>query len=84
MKSLIGKRIRLIHTDDPYTSLKYGDMGTITYVSELPSRMGGERQIWVSWDSGSNLAMTEGKDSYEILEEEDKEDITTKWKPINL
>jgi len=44
------------------------------YVSELPSRMGGERQIWVSWDSGSNLAMTEGKDSYEILEEEDKED----------
>lgn len=71
--SLIGKRIKLIHTNDPYTNLKYGAMGTITYVSELPSRMGGERQIWVSWDSGSNLAMIEGKDSYEILEAEDKE-----------
>lgn len=71
--SLIGKRIKLIYTNDPYTHLKRDDMGTITYVSELPSRMGGERQIWVSWDSGSNLPMVEGKDFYEILEAEDKE-----------
>jgi hypothetical protein len=59
-------------------------MGTIMYVSELPSRMGGERQIWVSWDSGSNLAMTEGKDSYEILEEEDKEDNNNKMKTLSI
>jgi Domain of unknown function (DUF4314) len=64
--TIIGKRIRLIFTNDPYTRLKTGDMGTITYVSELPSRVGGERQLWVSWDSGSNLAMIEGKDFYEI------------------
>jgi hypothetical protein len=74
--TIIGKRIRLIFTNDPYTRLKTGDMGTITYVSELPSRVGGERQLWVSWDSGSNLAMIEGKDIYEILEAEDKEDTT--------
>lgn len=66
--TIIGKRIRLIFTNDPYTRLKTGDMGTITYASELPSRVGGERQLWVSWDSGSNLAMIEGKDFYEILE----------------
>jgi Domain of unknown function (DUF4314) len=74
--TIIGKRIRLIFTNDPYTRLKTGDMGTITYASELPSRVGGERQLWVSWDSGSNLAMIEGKDFYEILEVEDKEDTT--------
>lgn len=74
--TIIGKRIRLIFTNDPYTRLKTGDMGTITYASELPSRVGGERQLWVSWDSGSNLAMIEGKDFYEILEAEDKEDTT--------
>jgi hypothetical protein len=70
---LIGKRIKLVYTDDPYTRLKSGDMGTITFISELPSQMGGDRQLWVSWDSGSNLAMIEGKDSYEILEGEDTE-----------
>lgn len=74
--TIIGKRIRLIFTNDPYTRLKTGDMGTITYASELPSRVGGERQLWVSWDSGSSLAMIEGKDFYEILEAEDKEDTT--------
>jgi hypothetical protein len=39
-KALIGKRVRLIYTDDPYTYLKRRDMGTITYISYLPDSMG--------------------------------------------
>ena len=75
MSSLeIGCRIRLIMTDDPYTRLKSGDMGTITDVTEIPSfgnpdngiEYPKQRQIWVNWDSGSKLALIEGKDLYEI------------------
>ena len=67
-QSKLGKRIKLIHTNDPYTHLKQGDLGTITDVTELPADMGGNKQIWVRWDSGSSLAMIEGLDQYEILD----------------
>lgn len=46
-------------------------MGTITYVDALPEVMGGERQISARWDSGSNLAMIEGHDQYEIIYEKE-------------
>jgi hypothetical protein len=60
-----GKRIRLIHTDDQYAKLKNGDMGTITEFSLLPE---GNRQILINWDNGSQLAMIEDIDEYQILE----------------
>jgi hypothetical protein len=41
-EDLIGRRVRLIFTNDPYAHLKCGDMGTITHVSYLPQNMGGE------------------------------------------
>ena len=48
---LIGKRIELEFTGDPYTKLKAGDRGTVTDVIEVPI---GNRpyqvQIWTSWD----------------------------------
>src|SRR5215216_2782094 len=66
--SIIGKRIRLIFTDDRYTKHKSGDMGTVTDVTKLPKELGGDKQIWVRWDSGSNLAMIEGKDQLEVVE----------------
>jgi hypothetical protein len=34
---LIGKRIRLLYTNDPYTRLKQGDLGTITDINECGS-----------------------------------------------
>ena len=68
MKPLEGKRIKLVHTDDPWTKLKPGDMGTIKDITFLPSSMGGNMQIWISWDSGSSLAMIDGKDEYEVVE----------------
>jgi hypothetical protein len=63
--SVIGKRIRLNHTDNQYTMLRSGDMGKITDILEIPKIEGmfcPETQIWVSWDSGSSLAMVIGKD----------------------
>lgn len=33
---VVGKRIELIHTNDPYTDLKPGDRGTVVDVTELP------------------------------------------------
>lgn len=65
--SLVNKRIRLLHTDDQYTELKHGDMGTITDVDKLPDAMGGQRQIWVKWDSVC-LAMSENHDIYGVLD----------------
>ena len=63
--NLKGRRIKLIRTDDQYTDLKSGDMGTIELVnvSESP---GMESQIFVEWVNGSNLMLLVGVDHYEI------------------
>ena len=70
-KTLGGKRIRLIHTDDKYTKLKEGDEGTIKFMFLNLD----EQVIQVDWDSGSNLGLIVGKDSYEILSDEEAEHI---------
>jgi len=65
-EKLIGKRIKLLHTSDPYTKLKPGDIGTVidVHTVRLPKPF---TQIWVKWDSGSNLALIAGEDSYEVV-----------------
>ena len=50
--NVIGKRIQLIRTDDPY--LKHGDRGTVVDVSELPYE-DMPFKVLVQWDSGSNF-----------------------------
>jgi Domain of unknown function (DUF4314) len=60
---LIGKRIRLIYTNDPYTRLKSGDIGTIRFKHWNHDCM----VLHVKWNDGSNLGLIEGKDSYEII-----------------
>ena len=65
MKSdLTGKRIELISTSDPYTTLKPGDRGTVDFVDDLGT-------IHITWDNGSKLGLVPGEDQYHILEEED-------------
>ncbi|HET7390047.1 MAG TPA: DUF4314 domain-containing protein [Nitrososphaeraceae archaeon] len=61
--SQTGKRVRLIHTDDKYTKLTKGDMGTIQYSFDNA----GKKYIVVEWDSGSNLMLIKGIDDYEIM-----------------
>jgi hypothetical protein len=64
----ICDRIRLIHTNDRYTKLKRGDLGSITDVTYLPEDYGGQAQIWVRWDAGSILALIDGQDEWETVE----------------
>jgi len=65
--SLSGKRIQLVKSDDPYTELRPGDLGTIEYVIKNNLL---EDQISVQWDKGSNLMMLVGRDQYIILDNE--------------
>lgn len=53
-----GDRIKLVHTDDPYTKLKPGDLGTVT-------RVNGFGDLDINWDTGSTLSMIAGEDSWE-------------------
>lgn len=56
----VGKRIRLIWTDDPYTQLAPGSEGTINYVDDVNT-------IFVDWDSGSKLGLVPGHDRFAII-----------------
>lgn len=58
--SLIGKRVRLVHTSDPYTRLRPGTEGTVTFVDDLGT-------VSVKWDDGSTLGMIRGEDSFTVL-----------------
>jgi hypothetical protein len=59
---VLGKRIELISTADPYADLKPRDRGTIVDVSELPYE-DKPFKVWVHWDSNSRLTVLEGHDS---------------------
>lgn len=56
----IGKRIRLVHTDDQYTELQSGSEGAVNWVDDFGT-------IFVDWDSGSKLGLIRGEDKWEIL-----------------
>lgn len=58
-KTLAGSRIELIHTDDPYTKLKPGAMGTINLIDHFGT-------IHVNWDDGSTLGLVPQVDKYII------------------
>ena len=66
-KTLQGRRIELIYSDDPYTKLKKGDQGTIKY--ERYDDLWGDEFVSVHWDSGSTLSLIRGRDSFNILPE---------------
>ena len=58
--TLIGKRVRLIHTSDQYTLLKPGNEGKVVFVDDIGT-------VFVDWDDGSSLGMVAGEDRYEVL-----------------
>jgi hypothetical protein len=55
--TLIGKRVRLIMTTDPYTELRSGDTGTVAFVDDIGT-------VFVDWDCGSKLGLVKGEDSW--------------------
>ena len=52
-----GARVRLIKTDDPYTTLKPGDEGDVTFVDDLGT-------VFVDWDNGSQLGLVRPNDMF--------------------
>lgn len=58
--TLIGKRVRLIHTSDQYTLLKPGNEGKVVFIDDIGT-------VFVDWDDGSSLGMVAGEDKYEVL-----------------
>lgn len=58
--SLIGKRIALVHTSDPYTRLRAGAEGTVDFVDDTGT-------VFVNWDDGSSLGMVYGEDTYRVI-----------------
>jgi hypothetical protein len=67
---VLGKRIELISTDNPYADLKPNDRGTVVDVSELSY---GDKpfKVWVLWDSSSRLTTLEGHDDYRMVYDDD-------------
>ena len=62
---LIGARIKLIYTSDPYTLLCPEEAGYVVDIDDIGF-------IHVEWDNGSNLGLIPGVDSWEILKERNK------------
>ena len=71
-RTLTGRRIVFLFSDDPYTQLKQGDRGTIQY--ERYDDIFGDESIRVNWDSGSTLSLIRGKDAFTVLNEGEGED----------
>ena len=57
---LKGRRVRLEHTDDPYTQLQPGAEGTVTLVDDLGT-------VHVRWDDGSTLGLIPRHDQWTVL-----------------
>ncbi len=50
-----GCRVELVSMDDPYTKLRPGDQGTVSFVDDIGT-------VFVDWDSGSKLGVAYGAD----------------------
>jgi hypothetical protein len=50
-----GTRVELISMNDPYTTLKPGDQGTVSCIDDTGT-------IFVNWDNGSSLGVVYGVD----------------------
>lgn len=59
--TLKGRRVRLDRCDDPYTDLRPGALGTVTFVDDWGT-------LHVDWDSGSTLGLVaEAGDRWTVL-----------------
>jgi hypothetical protein len=66
MPDVVGRRIKLVRTNNPYTYLKPGDRGTVVDVTELPYE-DTPLSFLVQWDSGPRIAILEGYDDYKMV-----------------
>jgi hypothetical protein len=64
---LIGKRIKLIHTDDPRTDLKIGDLGTVKDIKEFEHNNDTFVQIGVNWSRTKSKLSEKIETQFEII-----------------
>jgi len=55
-----GTRVELVSMDDPYTTLKPGDRGTVQAVDSIGT-------VHIAWDCGSTLGAAFGADEIRLL-----------------
>ena len=55
-----GTRVELTHMNDPYTKLKIGDRGTVSFVDDIGT-------VFVNWDCGSRLGAAFGEDLLRVI-----------------
>ena len=55
-----GTRVELISMNDPYSKLRTGDQGTITFFDDIGT-------AFVDWDCGSCLGLVFGEDSFKRI-----------------
>ena len=51
MNARRGDRIRLLHTDDEWTRLRPGALGTVLFIDDLGT-------VHTDWDDGSRLGLS--------------------------
>lgn len=60
-KSLLGKRVRLDASTDPYTNLRKGSEGTVEFIDATGT-------VFVKWDEGSSLGLVrEAGDRFTVI-----------------
>lgn len=70
---LVGKKVKLIKTNDPHTKLVKGDLGIVVSVDQV-NLDGGFNQVWIKWNKVSHFRNThllalipECNDQFEVL-----------------
>lgn len=58
-----GSRVELVSMNDPYTTLRPGDRGTVSGVDDIGT-------LFIKWDNGSGLGVAYGEDQVRIVENE--------------
>ena len=56
-----GARVELVYMNDPYTKLKSGDRGTVSFVDDIGT-------VFVKWDNGSGLGVAYGEDTIRTID----------------
>ena len=56
----VGARVMFINSSDPYTQLKWGEEGTVSFIDDLGT-------IHVDWDCGSRLGLIPREDSFAVI-----------------
>ncbi len=56
-----GTRVQLVRMDDPYTRLKPGELGSVSFIDDTGT-------VFVDWDLGSRLGVVFGVDEIRKIE----------------